>query len=237
MTLVAGQQQPGRQTQPIQINLRADQLVTTLDLIADGLAVVDADGTMIFVNRPLCELFGYGPEDLLGQSVEVLVPDELRRTHRRGRAGFAEQQQSRAMGRPDLDIEGRHADGRRIPIDVKLAPLGRTGLVAATIRDVSEMRRAAADRALSRLDLHAAHARVANLVAAHDLALQQLFALGAHFQAQATRASPGMRDLFAAAVTTVDEVITSIRLAVHGPDDVVRPDAAHRQGSAPRRRE
>jgi PAS domain S-box-containing protein len=197
----------------ISVDLRADQLVTTLDLIADGLTLVNGDGLMVFVNRPLCAMFGYEPLDLLGQSVEMLVPDDRRPDHQRDRRSFTQQGTARTMGRPDLDIEGRHRTGRRFSIDVQLAPLTDTDLLAATVRDVSDIRRAAVDRALNRLDLRAAQSRVASLIAAHDLALQRLFALGTHFEAQASRPSTDMAERFSEAVVTVDEVIDSIREA------------------------
>jgi PAS domain S-box-containing protein len=219
---MTGERRPSQRMGSIPVDLRSDQLVTALDLIADGLTLVNGDGKMAFVNRPLCHMFGYEPAELIGQSVEMLVPEDLRREHRRDRKSFSEQRTTRAMGRPDLDIEGCHHSGLRVPIDVQLAPLAGTDLVAATVRDVGDVRRNAVDRALNRLDLGAAQARVATLIAAHDLALQQLFALGAHFEAQASRSTPDMVDRFSEAVVTVDEVIESIREAALGSNDEVQ---------------
>lgn len=217
MRSMSGQRRPTSRAVSISVDLRADQLVTALDLMADGLTVVNRDGKMVYVNRPLCEMFGYDAATLVGQSVEMLVPDDLRRAHRRDRVRFVGAGRSRLMGRADLDIEGRHADGHHFAIDVQLAPLAETGMVAATVRDVTEVRRHAVDRALGRLDLQSARVRIASLIAAHDDALQRLFALGAHFEAQASRSSPGTGDRFSAAANTIDEVIVSIRDAALGP--------------------
>ncbi len=86
-----------------------------LDRTTDGVLLTDADGTIVYVNKPLLDLFGYEAIDLIGQPVEILLPDELRDSHRDSVQGFVHEPTPRPMGREDLDIEGRHADGSHIP--------------------------------------------------------------------------------------------------------------------------
>ena len=206
--------QQGRRTEhseAVSINVSEAQLVTALDLIEDGLAVVDAAGVIVFVNRQLCEMFGYRSLDLVGQPIEMLVPTDRRRDHRVDRVRFTQTGGTRPMGRNDLDIEGRHATGRYFAVDVKLAPLPNGGLIAATVRNVAAERQAAADMAVQRMNLHAAMSQVAKLVAAHDLVLQELFALGSHLEAQVASGHPELRTRLSEAVTIVDEAIKSIR--------------------------
>jgi PAS domain S-box-containing protein len=189
-------------------------LVSALDLIADGVAIVDTSGTIRYANRPLAELFGYEDGDLDGQPVEMLVPPESSESHRDQRAKYAEHQTSRQMGRPDLDIEGQHANGTRFPIDVQLKPLpGGPGMpmVTVTVRDMTDVRRASADRAISRLDLAATTDRVTQLIAWHDVVIQRLFALGAHLEAQAGREIGDSAARLSDAAQRIDELIEVVR--------------------------
>ncbi len=190
----------------------ADQLLTAFDFVVDGLAVVRNDEVIVYVNRPLCVLFGYDPHELLGQRIDVLVPEARRVQHRRDCALFAAAGARRAMGRGDLDIEGRHRDGHGIPIDVQLAPLAGD-MVAATVRDVTGQRQAAAERALGRIDLDVSKERLAGLLEVNELALQELFALAARLGAQVSRANGEARAHLSKAVATVDEVIERMRTA------------------------
>jgi PAS domain S-box-containing protein len=200
-----------------------EQLVAALDLMADGLVVVRKDGVIVYVSRPVCVLFGYEPHELVGQRIDVLVPEPRRAQHRRDCARFATTGASRAMGRSDLDIVGRHRNGRSIPIDVQLAPVAGD-MVAATVRDVTGARQEAADRALRRLDRDVSNDHVVGLLAANELALQELFALAARLGAQASRASSDARTQLSDAVATVDDVIERVRAARSYGDGARRSD-------------
>ncbi len=194
--------------------LPRELLVSALDLIADGVAIVDSSGTIRYANRPLAELFGYEDGDLDGQPVEMLVPPESRESHRDQRHEYAQHQTNRQMGRPDLDIEGQHANGTRFPIDVQLKPLpGVPGvpMVTVTVRDMTDARRASADRAISRLDLAATTDRVTQLIAWHDVVIQRLFALGAHLEAQAGQETGDSAARLSDAAQRIDELIEVVR--------------------------
>ena len=186
-------------------------LATTLDLIADGVAIVDDSGTIRYANRPLADLFGYELGDLDGQPVAMLIPPELRATHGHQRAEYAAHRTNRQMGRPDLDIEGQHASGTRFPIDVQLRPMTGTPMVTVTVRDMTDVRRAAADRAIGRLDLAASAERVKQLIAWHDVVIQRLFALGVHLDAQAGRETGDSAARLSDAARRVDELIEVVR--------------------------
>ncbi len=198
---------------PVPAPIGVDVLATTLDHISDGVLLVDSSGTIRYANRPLGELFGHDPAALVGRPIEILIPGDLRSRHRRLRSATTGPPIPRAMGRADLDIEGLHADGRRIPVDVQLAPLPDTGLVAATVRDMTGARRLAAERAIERLDLRAAAARIERLIASHDVVVQELFALGAGIEAHAINetATETTRRL-AEAVAAIDRLIDSTRV-------------------------
>ena len=85
----------------------------------DALIAVDRDGRMIEVNDQVTALFGYERTELLGQLVEVLLPDRFRARHTGHRARFAAHPARRAMG-AGLDLWGRRKDGTEFPVDMSL---------------------------------------------------------------------------------------------------------------------
>lgn len=87
-------------------------------------------------------LFGWLPTELVGQSVEVLIPEETRSAHQRHRDAYAANPVARPMG-SGLDLWGKRRDGSCFPVDVSLAPVLLDGraLVGAFVRDATERRR------------------------------------------------------------------------------------------------
>lgn len=108
----------------------------------DAMVVVDARGHIVLVNRQTEVLFGYSREELLGQRVEVLVPERARRVHPSHRDAYFLDPRTRPMG-AGLDLTARRKDGTEFPVDISLSPLetdhGR--VVSAAIRDVTERKR------------------------------------------------------------------------------------------------
>ncbi len=117
----------------------------------DALVLVGGDGRIVFVNTPCEALFGYTRRDLIGQPVEVLVPEAVRAQHRVDRAAFAEAPRSRAMG-VGRALSGRKRDGTEFPVEVSLSSVRtpRGLFIAAAVRDVSERDRVR--RALGELE-------------------------------------------------------------------------------------
>ncbi len=181
-----------------------------LDRTTDGVLLTDAHGTITYVNKPLLELFGYEAADLIGQPVETLLPDDLRDSHRDSVEGFVHSPKPRPMGREDLDIEGRHADGSHFPIDVQLDVVPDTEFVAATVRDMTAQRRAAAECALERIDLANSRAEADRLRESLDLVIQRLFALGMSIAAGASNEAL-LTDRMATALHGIDEIIEAVQ--------------------------
>ena len=75
-----------------------------LDRTTDGVLVSDAHGAIIYTNEPLLRMFGYEAASLIGQRVEILVPEYLRGHHRHHVSQFMRSAVSRPMGRDDLDM-------------------------------------------------------------------------------------------------------------------------------------
>ncbi|GAA0896960.1 PAS domain S-box protein [Virgisporangium aurantiacum] len=115
----------------------------------DAMVIVAADGTIVEVNEQTSRLFGYPARDLVGQPVEVLVPERLRLLHVARRQAFLGRPTVHGMG-VGLAISGRRRDGSEFPIEVSLAPLdlGPDKLVSASVRDVTDRQRS--ERELAR---------------------------------------------------------------------------------------
>jgi PAS domain S-box-containing protein len=108
----------------------------------DAVIVVDASGRIEIASPAVDTLFGWRPDELVGEPVEVLIPTEARGLHRRHRAAYALHPGARAMG-TDLDLKGPRRDGSTFFVDVSLVPvlLGEAKLVGAFVRDSKERRR------------------------------------------------------------------------------------------------
>ena len=105
----------------------------------DGMILADEHGTMVLVNAQIETLFGYDRGDLLGRSVEELLPDRHRQIHTAHRTRYRAQPKKRVMG-SGLDLKARRSDGTEFPVEVSLSPVTTpAGLrVVATVRDVSD---------------------------------------------------------------------------------------------------
>ncbi len=114
-----------------------------LQAMADAVVITDEEGRIVFANRQVEQISGYSAAELVGQRVEMLVPDRGRPGHLALRSGYlASAPASRQMG-SGLEISFRRKDGSEFPADIALSPLlTPEGVrVIASIRDVSETRR------------------------------------------------------------------------------------------------
>jgi PAS domain S-box-containing protein len=108
-----------------------------------AMVMVNQDGQIVLVNTQTEQLFGYERRELLGQSVELLVPEHYRGKHPGYRAGFFARPETRAMG-VGRDLYGRRKDGSEFPVEVGLNPIqtDEGTLVLSAIVDITERKRA-----------------------------------------------------------------------------------------------
>src|SRR4029079_2362968 len=93
-----------------------------LDAAPDGIAVIDAGGTIRAVNRMMEQLFEYSHDELVGMCVDELLSEPLRRLHAQRRADNSTHPRTRAMG-SGLDLHARRSSGAEFPVEISLSPL------------------------------------------------------------------------------------------------------------------
>ena len=118
-----------------------------LESAPDAMVIVDGAGKIVLVNGQAEKLFGYTRGELLGQSIDLLVPEGMRGGHAQHRTGYMHEPRARPMG-AGLDLKARRKDGSEVPVEISLAPLQTPEgmLVSSAIRDVTARKQA--ERAL-----------------------------------------------------------------------------------------
>ncbi|MFN3650121.1 MAG: PAS domain S-box protein [Armatimonadota bacterium] len=143
-----------------------------LEAAPDAMIVVDRSGRISLVNSQVEQLFGYTREELLGEAIEILIPERYRAAHPSRREEYHREPRLRPMG-SGLELFARRKDGTEFPVEISLSPIqSEEGTsVISTIRDVTAQKEA--QRALARQasDLRRSNAELEQFayVASHDL--------------------------------------------------------------------
>lgn len=103
---------------------------------------VTPDGRVVIANETLAKMFGYGPNELIGRPLELLLPKDVQGRHCEHHKNFFANPAKRTMGM-GLNLEGQRKDGKRFPIEVTLSHVetseGRLGI--AFVSDITERKR------------------------------------------------------------------------------------------------
>lgn len=143
-----------------------------LESAPDAMVIIDHYGKITVVNEQAERMFGYTREEMLGEEIELLLPDEVRTKHISHRAAFARDPHIRPMG-TGMDLSGKRKDGTMFPVEISLSPVtSATGtFVSSVIRDVSARKQL--EKALITAREEAERANKANsaflAAASHDL--------------------------------------------------------------------
>ena len=194
-----------------------DQLLrSAIDAAPDGVVIVDDAGCIELANATLGLLFGYDMDELLGASVDILLPDALRPTHEAHRNVYTRHPRTRPMG-SGLELHGRRKSGAEFPVEISLSAINHVGRthVVAVVRDVTE-RRAASDelmRAHEQLALVDDRERIARDL--HDTVIQRLFAVGLSLQGALIHVNDeNTATRVETAIDEIDGTIRDIRTAI-----------------------
>jgi len=203
------------------------QLQLLIDCLPGAVLAVDSQRRIRFVSGQIAPLFGYDPEEMIGQPVEMLVPPARRKWHVRLHADFLKQPTNRPMGL-GLDISGLTKDGRVIPLDIGLSPVSTADgpLVIAAIHDLQAHQLRAAKAAAERANRGKSRFLAA---ASHDLRqpLQTIELL--HGVLERRLVDPESRATLAqldAAVVHITELLDSLLEVNRLESGDIRPDVS-----------
>ena len=152
--------------------LSSDLLASVLHSAPDAIVIVDEGGCIAFASEQVSVVLGYEPRELVGQSIEKLVPERFHAVHAAHRARYRAEALARPMG-INLELHALRKDGTELPVEISLSPVidGARQLVAAAIRDVSERRRIQTELQLAREAAERANQAKSRFLAtaSHDL--------------------------------------------------------------------
>lgn len=203
-------------------------LRSLVDALQDGVALADSDGVLALASRRLEEMFGYEHGQLLGQTVERLVPADLQAAHRSHRATYAKAPRTRPMADR---LVGLRKDATTFPVEISLSPVTTAAghFAFAVIRDVTAARQLEdlIDLARSAVTAEQVH-RGPELL---DTIITRLFQLGLSLQAAIDLPADMVGQRIEEALGHLDKTIREIRDTAFTTPDQTPPRPSPPEGA------
>lgn len=231
------------------LRLSEQMLQSLFDSAPDATVLVNQDGQIVRLNDQAERLFGYERDELMGKSVDLLLPSRVRSLHSQHRTNYFPEPRTRPMG-ADLDLYARRKDGSEFPVDIMLSPMetDQGMMVISAVRDISESKKMQAELAEShrRFLTSLEDERVKLAQELHDGPIQDLY--GVIFRLKSLTTDEGDKvtigedevDATAGAVQHVIQILRAVcgelqppSLAPFGLEKAVREHATHFQEAHP----
>ncbi|HYH09847.1 MAG TPA: PAS domain S-box protein [Thermoanaerobaculia bacterium] len=164
LTLIGGQIGDFIQRRHTQQALRESEQWFRLmtETAQDAIFTIDEHSTVTFCNRAVERIFGFTPEELIGQPLEIIVPERYREAHRRGVARFLHTRE-RTIPWTGIELPGLHKDGHEFPVEISFGEWTSDGgqtIFTGFARDVTERKRALELEQQARADAEASRAQL-----------------------------------------------------------------------------
>ncbi len=139
MVLATRDPQKKKPTYSVNKLLRTQNLFESLlEGLSDVVVILKHDGTIVFTNVCTEKIFGYQRHELVGKSLEILIPERFRDAHVHHRAAYAAEPLTRPMGL-GLEVVARRRDGSEFPVEITLSPIETADgtFITSVVRDIS----------------------------------------------------------------------------------------------------
>lgn len=127
--------------------LRAEErFKAAVDAAPNGMLMIDSKRTIVMINKKIEEIFGYSRNELIGNSIETLVPEDFKAHHPKFVESYVKKPEPRSMG-IGRELFGRHKSGKLVPVEIGLQPIFNEGevFVISSVVDITYRRNADAE--------------------------------------------------------------------------------------------
>lgn len=125
-----------------QLRESEDKFKGLLASAPDAMVIAGADGKILMINIQTEKMFGFTKDEIIGQPVELLIPQRFKKNHEEHRSKFFADSKVRGMG-IGLELFGKRKNGEEFPVEISLSPLKTNDniIVSASIRDITERKK------------------------------------------------------------------------------------------------